>query len=348
MGKNSRREKRIASLKRKQAAERERERADRDTDAPVGLQTPLKPHREGEQPQADLYDEYFGGFDRHESGREYRRPGAPWWSGDKSSWNRVWGRVDVHVERFERDDKGKRVAKRVLWQAAPKHWAAKQGDLLDQIIDGEREARLRHPCGVAGEGIFPKGISSTAFICEWMEAKIYREFRPSRRLEAKRFPKLPKIKTKLLPKEGPGKAERRALIRELIEKVTTAFILDGPGIAECPPEWTTRDLNAIAEKYENRERRGRPPEVLGRAMTPAERKRRERNPPRVVLVPAQPRLVIAQREPNLIAALPRRLGRIDATATRVTINAGSSAVSRPPKPHSNVDQREAEKPTGND
>jgi hypothetical protein len=86
-------------------------------------------------------------------------------------------------------------------------------------------------------------------------------------LEDKRLPKLAKIKSKLLPREELGKAERRLAMRAELERLVPTYLAQGGSITQCPDEKTTRMLNKRPV--------GRPP-IGERAMTVAEKKRRSR------------------------------------------------------------------------
>lgn len=89
-------------------------------------------------------------------------------------------------------------------------------------------------------------------------------YTPSRQLEAKRFPVLSKVETKLLPLEPPGKAERRLAARATAQRLMVAY---AALITQCPPETATRMLNKRSV--------GRP--AIGeKAMTATERQRRRR------------------------------------------------------------------------
>jgi hypothetical protein len=143
--------------------------------------------------------------------------------------------------------------------------------------NGTRFPESRSGCG-AGSG---HDRQPTPVSLEWLQHKTSRR-RPSRVLEAKRFPQLPKIETKLLPKEGPGENARRLEARALAERLT-----QGAAVTPCPSEWTTSDLEKIIAKYKNRKRPGRAP--LGEcAMTPAERKRRQRQKLNLIDTPPPP------------------------------------------------------------
>jgi hypothetical protein len=112
--------------------------------------------------------------------------------------------------------------------------------------------------------------------------KLYcRRYKPSAVLEAKRFPKLPAVATKLLPKEARQQpaAERRAELNVLVAN----YLARGGEIAICPPETTTAQLN----KRKTKPKMGRP--LIGRRpMTAAERKRRQRERERFELIKLRP------------------------------------------------------------
>jgi hypothetical protein len=345
--KNSGRGKReLAKLSEEQEAERRRERDHiKDTDVPVGLQTPIKPFQEGQQPGADLEDEYFGGFhesDHDEPERESRRrrpkgvpkdvPGCEWQLLD--GWG--WGLFPRSYPSSERDPgRELRDPRKVVWlqgfklgkspwgrvwriDISSRRWAAEPpANSPPFVLQGVKQANQKLPDVVTPEGdraedlhkaeqrlalletptdpnsgpsrSFARGIlrgEKTAFLAQHVKGAIQkawcRGYVPSKTLEAKRLPKLPKIESKLLPLEPPGKAKRRLDARKLIERLTAAYLAQGGTIAPCPSEWTTRDLNWTIKKYETRSERrvGRPP-IGERAMTPAERKRRERATPKL-------------------------------------------------------------------
>lgn len=102
-----------------------------------------------------------------------------------------------------------------------------------------------------------------------IQALYCRRHKPSAALEAKRFPKLPAIAAKLVPKEARQQpaAERRVELNLLVAN----YLARGNEIAICPPETTTAQLN----KRKTKTKMGRP--LIGkRPMTAAERKRRSR------------------------------------------------------------------------
>jgi hypothetical protein len=102
-----------------------------------------------------------------------------------------------------------------------------------------------------------------------IQALYCRRYKPSATLEAKRFPKLPAIATKLLPKIARRQpaAERRAELAGLVAQ----FLAYGGKVAQCPSEMTTVQLARGKRKIKI----GRP--LFGeRPLTAAERKRRSR------------------------------------------------------------------------
>jgi hypothetical protein len=114
-----------------------------------------------------------------------------------------------------------------------------------------------------------------------IQALYCRRYKPSRALEAKRFPKLPAVATKLLPKEARWQpaAERRAELNVLVAN----YLARGGEIAICPPETTT----AQPIKRKTKTKMGRP--LIGRRpMTAAERKRRQRERERFELIKLRP------------------------------------------------------------
>jgi hypothetical protein len=110
-----------------------------------------------------------------------------------------------------------------------------------------------------------------------VQALFTRRYRPSRALEDKRLPKLPKIKTKLLPKEELGKAERRIAMRAEQKCLVETYLAQGGSITQCPAEKTTRMLNKWPV--------GRPP-IGERAMTAAERQQRKRHREKIEIITA--------------------------------------------------------------
>jgi hypothetical protein len=263
LAKSKKRKDRIAALEAAQEAERSREGATTERlGAPASLEIPLKPCPEGAEPQADLEDEYFGGFSKSDSDVAWRqeRPGSPggapkdvpgcewrrldgWgWGlfalpsstpvvpvrGAQSSWNRVW--------------RNRIAAPKDLAPAPPLHLGLEKrnADWLGEAIYQDRVANIARM----------REANSQRYWC--------RRFKPSKVIEAKRFPKLEKIETKLIPKEGPGKDARRLAARALSAELMAAHLADGGAVNECPSEWTTRDLSQVIAKYETRSERGRP------------------------------------------------------------------------------------------
>jgi hypothetical protein len=85
-----------------------------------------------------------------------------------------------------------------------------------------------------------------------IQALYCQRYKPSRGLEAKRFPKLPVVATKLLPKEARRQpaAERRAELNVLVAN----YLARGGEIAICPPETTSAQL----KKQKPQTKMGRP------------------------------------------------------------------------------------------
>jgi hypothetical protein len=110
-----------------------------------------------------------------------------------------------------------------------------------------------------------------------VQALFTRRYRPSRALEDKRLPKLAKIKTKLLPREELGKAERRIAMRAELERLVATYLAQSGSITQCPAEKTTRMLNKRPV--------GRPP-IGERAMTDAERQQRKRHREKIEIITA--------------------------------------------------------------
>jgi hypothetical protein len=102
-----------------------------------------------------------------------------------------------------------------------------------------------------------------------IQALYCRRYKPSAALEAKRFPKLPVVATKLLPKEARRQpaAERRAELSLLLAD----YLARGGEITICRPETASAQL----KKQKPKAKMGRPP-IGERPMTAAERKRRSR------------------------------------------------------------------------
>jgi hypothetical protein len=237
---------------------------------PRSLWIPLKPTREGAEPQADLEDEFFGGFAIKDSELD---DGVVWRDahfGNARGAPRLGaasGRASTYLASGS-DRSARYRLPRAVGQPS-----------LAAIVtsNGTRFPESRSGCG-AGSG---HDRQPTPVSLEWLQHKTSRR-RPSRVLEAKRFPQLPKIETKLLPKEGPGENARRLEARALAERLT-----QGAAVTPCPSEWTTSDLEKIIAKYKNRKRPGRAP--LGEcAMTPAERKRRQRQKLNLIDTPPPP------------------------------------------------------------
>jgi hypothetical protein len=102
-----------------------------------------------------------------------------------------------------------------------------------------------------------------------IQALYCRRYKPSAALEAKRFPKLPVVATKLLPKETRRQpaAERRGELNLLLAD----YLARGGEITICRPETASAQL----KKQKPKTKMGRPP-IGERPMTAAERKRRSR------------------------------------------------------------------------
>jgi hypothetical protein len=145
---------------------------------------------------------------------------------------------------------------------------ARRLDLLAAMTDPNSGPSRSFACGILHE---EKSEFFAQHTARRVQALHTRRYRPSRALEAKRFPKLPKIKTKLLPKEELGKAERRIAMRGELEQAVASF--EG-ATTQCPAETTTRMLN--------KRRVGRPT-IGDRKMTDAERKQRQRAKLRVIV-----------------------------------------------------------------
>jgi hypothetical protein len=277
------RARRIARLRDAQTAEREGEKDDTVGVVPTvprGLEIPLKPHREGAEPVADLADEFFGGFaredaDEPERQRRPRRPrGCPRYTIPGCGWERAvvfgWAAIPQRYPDSARKNRkgapkswnGVSSFPRRIGASAPRRWVA------DEVP--------REPVEVRG-GQWSRSPADDLSL-DWMLHTTSRR-RPSRALEAKRFPRLPKIETKLLPNAAPGKGARKLAARALAEELTK-----GVAVTACPAGWSSCELESIIEKYENRKRPGRPP--LGKsAMPPAERKRRQRQKLKLIETP---------------------------------------------------------------
>jgi hypothetical protein len=329
---------RIAAQVASQQAEHERERDEialgrLSPGAPTAVQIPTKHVRVGRdfEPQADLEDDFFGGFretpwrDEPVDPEVRRKSGRAAWrqAVQPSPWNRRWATVDINAQRFGRP---------VPWKRAPRKWAA-------ELDSGPRPFVARHDLDAAAASRGADAAKQEAFeraigldpererpdiLCprhgttlfraaslDWAardeheaqrdekhgsdkrryahgvrnlekiglaphyERRIQRHVagwhKPSKALEAKRFPKLPKVKAKLLPKE-PGRMlgfgsdldyrnKRRAELKLLVAMYRGL-------ITECPPETTTAMLNKRPV--------GRPP-IGERAMSNAEKQKRYRD-----------------------------------------------------------------------
>lgn len=163
---------------------------------------------------------------------------------------------------------------------------------------------------------FARGVlreERTEYLSQHIERAIQKtwcsRFKPSKELEAKRFPKLERVKTKLLPKEGPGKAERRIAARDEAERLTEAYLAQGGAIEDCPSEWPARDIEKIVATYESPKRLGRPP-IGERAITDAERQRKRYAKLRIVKEPpplaAEERHARTQPQHQHLSGLDRR------------------------------------------
>jgi hypothetical protein len=274
------RKKRIAAFQKEQEEERRRERGDseRFETAPERLQIPTKPVLVGDvvEIRANLEQEYFGGF-RRLSPKDHEGP----------LWNRVLGRVDTTVERFGRQ---------VAWQRAPRRWAAEQPTgphpfIRQAVREAEQlppeptpEYEVRHPhrrcnpcrCLIAQQRFallevkntenrarFARGIlrEERDWFREQLKRRLERQqvrcqFKPSVLLEQKRFPKLGRVATKLVPK-----GRTKAALRDELEELVPLF--EGE-IKVCPPETTTAKLNKRLV--------GRPPK-FGQTMSDNDRQR---------------------------------------------------------------------------
>jgi hypothetical protein len=337
--------KRIAALKKSQEDEIATERDDIArlvSDAPLSLQIPTKVV--GEELQADLKDEFFGGFvesdhdepERQETRRRKRKPGQPadvpgcewrWLAGwgwglfsrpylGREYSTESWFSENDPIRRFRLGEPpGRDVAttieqpgSKIARQAVPRRWAAHRpsNGPHPYVIQAARQAEQQVPEPTLerdraehlerlGEGLallavptdpnsgpsrsFARGVlheERAGFFGQHTERRVQalftRRYRPSRALEEKRFPKLAKVKIKLVPKVRGAKPDLRAELEPLV----AAY--QGP-ITVCPPETTTAKLN--------KRPRGRPPDG-DRAMTGAERKRRHRNKLRVIVETPSP------------------------------------------------------------
>jgi hypothetical protein len=169
-----------------------------------------------------------------------------------------------------------RQAVRELEQVRPDPDWRPHADWLETL--GRRLGKLDEPTdpNAGPSASFARGVlreERFQFLAQHTERRVQklycRRYKPSAVLEAKRFPKLPAVATKLLPKEArqPPAAERRAKLNVLVAN----YLARGGEIAICPPETTTAQLN----KRKTKTKMGRP--LIGkRPMTAAERKRRSR------------------------------------------------------------------------
>jgi hypothetical protein len=158
-------------------------------------------------------------------------------------------------------------------------WATPGRDRAEELERLERRLRrLEEPTdpNAGPSASFARGIlreEKFALLAQHTERRIQklycRRYKPSAALEAKRFPKLARVATKLLPKEVRRQpaAERRAGLEALVAD----YLARGGKITACPPETATAQLN----KRKTKTKMGRP--LIGkRTMTAAERKRRSR------------------------------------------------------------------------
>jgi hypothetical protein len=158
-------------------------------------------------------------------------------------------------------------------------WPTPERDRAEELEHLEwREKQLDRPTdpNAGPSASFARGIlleEKLQLLAQHIERRIQklhcRRYKPTAALEAKRFPKLGKVATKLLPKEARRQtaAERRAELNVLVAD----YLARGSEIAICPPETTTAQLN----KRKTKTKMGRP--LIGkRPMTAAERKRRSR------------------------------------------------------------------------
>jgi hypothetical protein len=105
-----------------------------------------------------------------------------------------------------------------------------------------------------------------------IQALLYRGYRPSKKLELKRFPVLKRIKSNpLLTKDYLARGLRsvkdaRRTERELL---VARFLAEGGKVRVCPPEKTAAQVKKVAPKI------GRP-SICDRPLTQVERKRRSR------------------------------------------------------------------------
>jgi hypothetical protein len=201
---------RIAGRSASQNAERERERDEIglgrfSLDAPLAAQIPIKTVRVGRvfELQAEVEEEFYGGFRPSDPGpgggsdTKDRRKGA-------SSYNRVWGRGDITVERFGR---------KVAWQRTPRRWAAERvtNGPWPFILRREWEAYGKELARRRGDPDEARDRAEHQVALEDYEWLLGQEHGAPRRTPPPRFPKLP---GRLLSAPAYGRGVRRWIERE--------------------------------------------------------------------------------------------------------------------------------------
>ena len=248
-----------------------------------------------------MEDEFFG-FDRRESDREHqtlrcrdrvcgglagcRCRGWPDRTQVQSAWVHAPARAGKHTPRrwaAEQPTGPQAIADEILEQGLPQR--LRDQALRDQaMLEAEHRncdpghcliaAQRRHQVQPAA-GPTIRHLEMVDSLTVRFSTDNYRSsrmpgrgrHRPSRRLEEKRFPHLPKLEGRLWPKESADKAELRAEL----ECLTAAFLAAGGEITKCPAETTSRRHEARM----NMKPAGRPP-IGDKKMTNAERQQRWR------------------------------------------------------------------------
>jgi hypothetical protein len=260
-----------------------------DETAPDGLKVTIRETDRGDTVETSaLYDENFGGFGDEGSDGAYttrfrakrKRPpgighnrppvrvlkcrhliggaGPTGWAGIQPSGPPPFVRQAVRQAEQELP----------LW-LTPEQDRAEEQERLEWRLD-QLEKPTDPKAGPSAS--FARGIlreEKFQLLAQHTERRIQalhcRRYKPSSALEAKRFPKLGKVATKLLPKEARRQpaAERRAELEVLVAD----YFARGGKITICPSE--------TVSKRKTKKKMGR--RCIGeKPMSPAERKRRER------------------------------------------------------------------------
>jgi hypothetical protein len=231
-----------------------------DKIGPDGLKVTIRQTDRGDTIEdADLYDENFGGFGPSDNDGAYTA---------RFRVNRKRSRAGIGHNRPPA-----RILKcrHLLGGVGPTGWAGVQSSgptpFVQQAIRAAEKIRgpdLGPPLRVEGALRAEKFPLLAQHTERRIQALFCRHHKPTAALEAKRFPRLPPIATKLVPKE----ASRPAAVRRVELKILVAkYLAAGGTITVCPPETTS--------KRKMKTKMGRPP-IGDKAMTPAERQRRRR------------------------------------------------------------------------